>query len=41
MPGFPFGMFYTIEGNRSPMVQGFTYVLGRMDKLLGFGRVPD
>ena len=35
------GFLYTIEGNRSPMVQGFTYVLGRMDKLLGFGRVPD
>lgn len=31
------GMLYTIEGNRSPKVQGFAYVLGRMEKLLGFG----
>jgi hypothetical protein len=34
------GMLYTIEGNRSPSVQGFSYVLSRMDKLLGFGHVP-
>ena len=34
------GMLYTIEGNRSPRVQGFSYVLGRMDKLLGYGHVP-
>lgn len=34
------GMLYTIEGNRSPVVQGFSYVLSRMDKLLGFGHVP-
>ena len=34
------GMLYTIEGNRSPRVQGFAYVLSRMDKLLGFGHVP-
>jgi hypothetical protein len=34
------GMLYTIEGNRSPQVQGFSYVLSRMDKLLGFGHVP-
>jgi hypothetical protein len=34
------GMLYTIEGNRSPNVQGFSYVLSRMDKLLGFGHVP-
>lgn len=34
------GMLYTIEGNRSPRVQGFSYVLSRMDKLLGFGHVP-
>jgi hypothetical protein len=33
------GMLYTIEGNKSPRVQGFSYVLSRMDKLLGFGRV--
>ena len=35
------GMLYTIEGNRSSRVQGFSYVLSRMDKLLGFGHVPD
>lgn len=35
------GMLYTLEGNRSPLVQGFSYVMSRMDKLLGFGHVPD
>ncbi|MDX1909691.1 MAG: CHAP domain-containing protein [Bacteroidia bacterium] len=41
------GYLYTIEGNKgtqaSPLaqVQGFRYVLGRMDKLLGFGHIPD
>lgn len=34
------GMLYTIEGNKSPRVQGFSYVYSRMEKLLGFGRVP-
>jgi hypothetical protein len=34
------GMLYTIEGNKSPNVQGFSYVFSRMDKLLGFGHVP-
>ncbi|MEO7052017.1 MAG: CHAP domain-containing protein [Rhodanobacter sp.] len=34
------GMLYTIEGNRSPRVQGFSYVLSRMDRLLGYGHVP-
>lgn len=34
------GMLYTIEGNRSPRVQGFSYVLSRVDKLLGYGHVP-
>lgn len=34
------GMLYTIEGNHSPRVQGFSYVLSRMDRLLGFGHVP-
>jgi len=33
------GMLYTIEGNRTARVQGFSYVLSRMEKLLGFGRV--
>jgi|APLak6261660231_1056022.scaffolds.fasta_scaffold24335_2 peptidoglycan hydrolase-like protein with peptidoglycan-binding domain len=35
------GFLYTIEGNKSPNVQGFSYVFSRMDKLLGFGQVPD
>ncbi|MCB1059904.1 MAG: CHAP domain-containing protein [Calditrichaeota bacterium] len=34
------GILYTIEGNKSPKVQGFSYVLSRMEKLLGFGQVP-
>ncbi|MBP1746626.1 MAG: putative peptidoglycan-binding protein [Deltaproteobacteria bacterium] len=35
------GMLYTIEGNRSPRVQGFSYIFSRMEKLLGYGHVPD
>lgn len=35
------GILYTIEGNRSPKVQGFSYVLSRMEKLLGYGSMPD
>jgi hypothetical protein len=31
------GRLYTIEGNHSAKVSGFDYVLGRMEKLLGFG----
>jgi len=34
------GMLYTIEGNHSPRVQGFSYVLSRMERLLGYGHVP-
>jgi peptidoglycan hydrolase-like protein with peptidoglycan-binding domain len=34
------GILYTIEGNRSPQVRKFDYVLSRMEKLLGFGHVP-
>lgn len=34
------GFLYTMEGNKSPNVQGFSYVFSRMDKLLGFGHVP-
>ncbi len=34
------GMLYTIEGNKSSKVQGFSYVFSRMEKLLGFGHVP-
>lgn len=33
------GMLYTIEENKSPKVQGFSYVFSRMEKLLGFGQV--
>lgn len=32
------GFLYTIEGNRSSKVEGFDYVIVRMEKLLGFGR---
>lgn len=35
------GMLYVIEGNKSPKVEGFSYVLSRMERLLGFGQVPD
>lgn len=34
------GMLYTIEGNKSPNVQGFSYVFSRMERLLGFGHIP-
>ncbi|HEX2882147.1 MAG TPA: peptidoglycan-binding protein [Polyangiaceae bacterium] len=34
------GMLYTIEGNKSAKVQGFSYVFTRMEQLLGFGRIP-
>ena len=30
----------SIDGNRILRVQGFSYVLSRMDRLLGCGRVP-
>lgn len=35
------GYLYTIEGNKSPRVQGFPYVFSRMDQLLGFGHLPE
>jgi peptidoglycan hydrolase-like protein with peptidoglycan-binding domain len=38
------GIVYTIEGNKGnypARVRGFDYVLGRIDRLLGFGRVPN
>lgn len=34
------GMLFTIEGNRSSNVQGFSDVMSRMDKLFGFDHVP-
>ena len=34
------GMLYTIEGNKSTRVQGFSYVFSRMEKLLGYGHIP-
>ncbi len=33
------GRIYTIEGNRTSHVQGFSYPLTRMDRLLGFARL--
>ena len=33
------GYLYTIEGNKSLRVQGFSYVFSRMEQLLGFGKV--
>jgi hypothetical protein len=35
------GRLYTVEGNRLPQVRGFSYVLSRIDKRLGYGHVPD
>jgi hypothetical protein len=35
------GFLYTIEGNKSPRVQGFSYVESRVVRLLGFGHVPE
>jgi hypothetical protein len=34
------GFLHTIEGNRAPKVAGFSYVLSRMDRLLGYVHVP-
>ena len=35
------GYLYTVEGNKGGRVRGCRYVLSRMEKLLGFGHVPD
>jgi hypothetical protein len=35
------GILYTIEANRSSRVQGFSYVFSRVERLLGFGHIPD
>lgn len=35
------GILYTIEGNKDPEVQGYTYGMNGMSKLLGYGSVPD
>jgi hypothetical protein len=32
------GIVYTIEGNKTSKVEGFSYTLGQIDKLLGFAR---
>lgn len=32
------GIVHTIEGNRTPRVESFSYTLGDIDRLLGFGR---
>lgn len=34
------GFIYTIEGNKAANLAGFSYVKTRMNKLLGFGRIP-
>lgn len=34
------GKLYTIEGNKSAYVQGFSYTYATMEKLLGFCRIP-
>lgn len=34
------GMLYTIEGNHSASVAGFSYVYSRINKLLGFAHIP-
>jgi hypothetical protein len=37
------GIVTTIEGNKGPfksVVRRYTYTLGQIDKMLGFGRVP-
>lgn len=34
-----YGFLFTIEGNRTSLVQGFRQVYSRVDKLLGFGHV--
>ena len=36
--GYADGIVHTIEGNRTSKVENFTYVLGRIDRLLGFAR---
>jgi hypothetical protein len=39
--GYEHGLVTTIEGNKGAypsMVSSFTYVLGRMEKILAFGR---
>lgn len=35
------GYVYTVEGNKTAKVARFRYVQGRIDKLIGFIRVPD
>lgn len=34
------GLLHTIEGNKAASVAGFTYVLSRMEQLLGYVHVP-
>ncbi|HEX2898064.1 MAG TPA: CHAP domain-containing protein [candidate division Zixibacteria bacterium] len=35
------GFLYTIEGNRTPKVEGFSHRLCQLTSLLAFGRVPN
>ena len=37
---FEDGFMYTLEGNKAANVAGFSYVRTRMEKVLGYGRVP-
>jgi hypothetical protein len=36
--GYEHGIVHTIEGNRTPRVEAFSYTFGQIDRLLGFGR---
>ncbi|MFP2907590.1 peptidoglycan-binding protein [Pyxidicoccus sp. 3LFB2] len=35
-----YGMLYTVEGSHAPRVQGFSYELSHMERLLGYAQVP-
>jgi hypothetical protein len=35
------GFLFTVEGNKTPRVARFRYVVGRIDRLIGFIRLPD
>jgi len=36
--GYEHGIVHTIEGNRTPRVEAFSYTFGKINNLLGFGR---
>jgi hypothetical protein len=35
-----YGVLYTVEGSHAPRVQGFSYVLSHLERLLGYAQVP-